>query len=152
MLAFLKKNWKWLATVVSVALASFGITFKMTSSPDISQPQIIIVIPDSQDPVFLGVDKSKDANGSHPVFNGIVRVKAAQAWSKEKRITFAQALKDVNEKVSNADIKRLSAAVQMPVDKIGDGTLLTNLLQWITDHQDQIAALVKLIMLLLAGI
>jgi hypothetical protein len=88
----------------------------------------------------------------HKFLYSLARTKAITQYAKEKGVSRAAA----REKVDSLDDATLHAAVQasgaFAIKAQPVGGKLTDFLEWLSTHQEQIAALVKLIMSLLAFI
>jgi hypothetical protein len=115
-----------------------------------SQPAPVVVV--AADPV--PVQGLGDGKLRERIVLGIVKSRVLKKLETEgidgKKYTRAEAIA-LYEKLTDDDIKGVvKEASPKTYAAIGEGGFLANLLQWIKDHPEEVAAIIKLILTLLA--
>lgn len=150
-LAFIRDNWQLVVIVVTILAATVGVKFTFERGPANSDPQIIVIIPDPDQPSVYGAAGA----GLNRDFHPLIRVHLARAVMKRDGIGFGQAWikcrKVTNEDIAGATIQAASET-QTPVGKLGDGELLKKIIEWLQSPEGQafIAALIKILLVLVA--
>lgn len=140
-------------SILSSILAALGAawTVKVTTDPNVSKPEIHIVLPASDSGGDNLPNISQGRGGLHPLFIARVRagvIKKLMESGEKPRVAIQKAHLVSVEKI---------ATIALTVDpeimgKIGDGTLVKNLIEWLSDpaNQEKLIAIINFIMQLLS--
>lgn len=142
-MTWLKENWKFVATILTIALAFAGIKFTTRTDPNATQPEIIVVIPGGEDaaPPVVG---AAGPRGFDRNFFPLARVHAARELAKRDGTGFVKAFSKIR-KITDADIAAAAIQAGVPVGELGDGTLLKRIVEWFMDpaNQEKIKQLIE---------
>ncbi len=142
-----KPLWALIVAVLSALAVKYGVP--ITVPPSVNTDNYVIM---PADPTFLGAQPGVvGAAGDrvHPVLLAIARHKAAKQYAAEHDgLSHAQALK-LAISVPDADITAAMVEQGLVNKSNVVGGPLTNLLDWISTHPDQVQAIIKIILMLL---
>lgn len=137
---------KALITLILTIVAGFSSGYvQVKKDPNATQPTVIIVIPENEVPNVVG----------GPVVDRLslikIRVHAATALAESKGVSWVTAFR-ATQKVTADEIAACAIKAGCPVQDLGDGQFLKNLLAWFQDpaNQEKMIAFIKFIVQLAA--
>lgn len=141
-LDWLKVN-KALTTLILTVLAGLSSGYvKVQTGPSDAQPHVIIVVP--------GEDEVPNVSRG-PVADRVglarLRVAAATELAKEQKVSWVKAFVAVS-KVKHDDIVACAINAGCPVQDLGDGQFLKNIIDWLLDpaNQEKLMKFIQFIM------
>lgn len=149
--AWFASNWQFMATIITMVGLFFGFKFSVQPGPPNTLPEIIIVIPTSEDsdPMFLDAPAVEGVQRVGNRARPLLRAKLAVALAKRDGIPVAEAFKKVMAVPKEQfDTAVATAAEQVPevYGALGDGELLKKIIDFLNSPQGQ--ALIRLLLML----
>lgn len=146
-MTWLKSNWKFVATILTILAAVAGVKFTTKEGPSNLPPEVIVIIP-GDDPAPNVVLGKSDAARPHSILYALCKIKAARLYAAEKDLPFGAALHMAR---SVPDDKIASAIAEAKVNLSGApvGGPLQNLLDWIAAHPEVVQQIIQLILMLI---
>lgn len=141
---WLKANWQFVTIIAAIGGAAIGVKFTLKKDPNATQPEVIIVIPENDQPFVMGAADTPRLGLLR------LRVRAASALAKEQgwdgAAGWVKAFRCC-QKVTDEQIvgSAIQAGFNPPVGAPGD--LIRQLIEWITDpaNQEKIMRLIEFI-------
>jgi len=138
---FLNDNKVWLTLIATflTAVTSVGIQFK--TDPNATQPQIVIVVPDSSSDQNLVLGTATP--GKLEMIR--IKVKAASELSKKEGVSFVKAFTAVS-KVKDEDV--VACAIKAGFPTQANGEIIKALFAWFLDpaNQEKIKVFIEFVM------